>query len=200
MRESNPQEIEKLLKDSLKDPLKESLVCYQQIPLRWHKLETPLSDAQWSAIRNDNMKLMEVLVGAEDTGDAEQKLDKDTHKEIRRLDAKLNLMMAWLGQLIRQQQNLPQPQAVALSAQGLQFESDAPLMKNDDLLVELYLEAHYPQAFIAMAKVLDLKPLEKGYELTASFIHLSEQDQQWLHKFVFRIHRRQIALARQNIG
>ena len=98
MPETKPQELE--------DPIKDHVVCYQQIPVRWYRLEQPLSDSEKFIIQNDNAKLMEVLVGSEDSRDTEASIDKESMKEIKKLDAKLNLLMGWIGEFLKQQQSI----------------------------------------------------------------------------------------------
>ncbi len=92
---------------------------------------------------------------------------------------------------------------VCLSAQGLQFQSGfpgdspAPVSVNDDLFIELFLEPRYPQAFTAGAKVVRVDARTQFADVTARFTHMSELNQQWLEKYVFQWHRRQIALSRK---
>jgi hypothetical protein len=184
------------------DPLRDHLVCCTQISLRWRKLNQPLSDGQYYSFQNDNIKLMEVIVSGEDAGDVETSLDKDSMKEIKKLDAKLNLLMGWIGQMMLQQQTVPPPQTVCLSSSGLQFPwGDAKdLAENDNLYLEMFLESHYPQAFVTLAKVIQIKPQPEGDEVLVRFWDLSEQNQQWLDKYVFQLHRRQVALSRKQSG
>jgi hypothetical protein len=191
MQESTQQEYE--------DPLRDHLVCCPQLSLRWRKLSQPLSDAEYFRIHNDNIKLMEVLVSGEDAGDVESAMDKDSMKEIKKLDAKLNLLMVWIGQMMLQQQAVPSPKTVCLSSLGLQFPCDdaKDLRENDNLYLEMFLESRYPQAFITLAKVIQIKPQAEGDEVLVRFADLSEQNQQWLDKYVFQLHRRQVALSRK---
>jgi hypothetical protein len=195
MSEPLPKEIE--------DPLKENLVCRQEIPLRWRKLEGELSDSEIMMIHNDNLKFMEVLLSGEDTADVEQHRDKEVLKELHKIDAKLNLLMNWFSRIIWQQQEFPTPQTVDLSAKGLQFVhndqgSGEEVVENDELFIEMFLEPRYPQPFITLAKVLRVNTQPQGREVLVRFIHLSEQTQEWLNKYVFRLHRRQVALARKS--
>jgi hypothetical protein len=194
MQESTQQDCE--------DPFKDHLVCYQQISLRWRKLNEPLSDGQYFRIQNDNIKLLEVLVSGEDVGDAEQSMDKDSMKEVKKLDAKLNLLMGWIGQMLLQQQAVPPPQTICLSSIGLQFSCDdvKELAENDNLYLEMFLESRYPQAFVTVAKVIQVKSRDGGDEVLVRFEDLSEQNQQWLDKYVFQLHRRQVALSRKQTG
>ena len=180
------------------DPLEDHLVCSQPISLRWHKLHQSLSDAQCLRIQNDNIKLMEVLVSG-DEGDLEQAADKEYAKEIKRLDAKLNLLMGWVGQILLQQQAVPTPQSVRLSSGGLQFFCDdvEGLCENDNLYLEMFLESRYPQAFVTVAKVIQIKPQAGNNEVLVRFQELSEQNQQWLDKYVFQLHRRQVAFSKK---
>ncbi len=191
MQEFTQQEIE--------DPLKDHLVCHHQISLRWHKLDQPLSNGQYFRIQNDNRKLMEVIVSSEDIGDLEQAADKESAKEVKRLDAKLNLLMGWVGQMLLQQQAVPPPQTVSLSSVGLQFPCNDTkgLAENDNLYLEMFFETRYPQPFVTVAKVIQVKSQTGGDEVLVRFLDLSEQNQQWLDKYVFQLHRRQVALTRK---
>jgi len=180
-------------------PIKDHLVCYQQISVRWRKLEHALNGGQLFRIQNDNIKLLEVLVSSEDIGDIEPPTEKEFNIEIKRLDAKLNLLMGWIGQMLLQQQAVPSPQTVCLSPKGLQFPSDDAknLAENDNLYIELFLEPRYPQAFVVEAKVVEVNTGVDGDEVLVRFQHLSEQNQQWFDKYVFQLHRRQVALAKK---
>ena len=180
-------------------PIKDHLVCYQQISLRWRKLEQPLADGQLFRLQNENTKLMEVLVSSDDVGDLEPPAEKESVNEIKRLDAKLNLLMGWIGQMLLQQQALPDPQTICLSPAGLQFSSneDKVLGENDNLYIEMFLEPRYPQAFVTVAKVVQVISREEGDEVLVRFQNLNELNQHWLDKYVFQLHRRQVALARK---
>jgi c-di-GMP-binding flagellar brake protein YcgR len=98
-----------------------------------------------------------------------------------------------------QQQAVPSPKTVCLSSLGLQFPCDdaKDLRENDNLYLEMFLESRYPQAFITLAKVIQIKPQAEGDEVLVRFADLSEQNQQWLDKYVFQLHRRQVALSRK---
>ena len=191
-------EMQEQSRHELEDPIKDNLVCHQEISLRWHKVERVLSDSQLMALQNENLKLMEVLVSGEDAIDIEQQRDREVFKEIRKLDAKLNLMMSWLGQILRHQQDVPQPQSVYITTKGLQFFDNEVIAENDELFMELFLDPRYPQAFTTLAQVVHCNPQQQGQEVSVRFIHLDEQNQQWLDKYVFRLHRRQVAMARKN--
>ena len=186
------------------DPIKDHLVCYQEIPVRWRRLDQPLSNGEKFILQNNNAKLMEVLVGSDDLRDSEVMADKDAFKEIRKLDAKLNLLMGWIGQLLQQQQHLPPAQTVCLSSRGLQFQQDdsnaGALRENDYLCLEMFLEPSYPQAFSVVSEVtkVSTQPASPGVEIMVRFTELSEQNQLWLDKYVFQLHRRQVALSRKH--
>jgi hypothetical protein len=220
------QDLHELSKHELEDPMKDSLVCHQEIPIRWRILDHAISDGEWMTIHNDNIKLMEVLINGDDTVDIEQQRDKEVFKEIRKLDAKLNLMMSWLGRILWQEQEMPALQTVSLSAKGMLFHNGAwnhrskdalpnrganelndrfnnltktpVIAENDELFMELFLEPRYPHPFTTLAKVFHVDSQNNGQELLVRFIHMSEQNQQWLDKYVFRLHRRQVAMARKN--
>lgn len=202
----------------IEDPIKDQLVCRQQIRLRWRKLDQPLSDSQLQLVHADNLRLMEVLVSGEESLDSEQQRDKEVFKELRKLDAKLNLMMSWLGQFMWQQQSMPELQSVSLSSKGLLFHGgiqnyifnsaddhgnnqnkskNISVCENDVLFMELFLEPRYPHPFTTVSKVVNVNSLSSGQELSVKFIFVSEQNQQWLDKYIFRLHRRQVASARK---
>jgi len=200
-------DIQKRVQQKYEDPFKDELHCRQEIPLRWNKMTHSLSDDQWMLIQNDNFRLMEVLIGGEDTLDPEQMRDREVFKEIRKLDAKLNLLMSWLGRIMWQQQETPSMQPISLSANGLRFYNDfqknngdvknVELAENDELFMELFLEPRYPQPFTTLAKVVHINLQNARQELSVQFVHMNEQNRQLLDKYVFRLHRRQVALTRK---
>lgn len=194
--------MEALLQDNSPHPLKDTLVCYQDMPFRWRKLDSAPGEAELLRIYSDNQRLMEVILSCDDTPlDSEQAMDKDGAKEIKRLEAKINLLLGWVGMVLQQQQQLPPSQEIVLSANGLKFFTDAQLSLNDQLMVELFIEPHYPQAFVVPATVIEVNSDNAGdtevKNVMVRFADASEMNQQWLDKYVFRLHRRQVAFSRK---
>ena len=149
-------------------------------------------------IHDDNQKLMEVVLGHEDLHvDAEQFENKELYKEFKKLDAKLNLVMNWLGRSLAHQQGIPQAQHISLSAKGIKFNIDKVLAVNDDLFIELFIEPNYPQPYITVGKVVSVQSQGGSSEVVVSFGEFEDLEKQWLDKYVFRIHRREIAMARK---
>ncbi|MGB1341849.1 MAG: PilZ domain-containing protein, partial [Pseudomonadales bacterium] len=120
--------------------------------------------------------------------------------EIERIDQKMNLITELLCDLLTVEAKIPPPRPLLLSSDGVQFVPDSPLpLKPQDwALFELYLMDDVPRPLKLMVRVVDNNPEAPENAVTLSFADLSDGVQSMLGRLVFRHHRREVALARQN--
>jgi len=121
------------------------------------------------------------------------KQDGSAH-DLERVEAKLNLLIQLVNQLLQSNQPVPEPQTVHLSAQGMHWYSATALESGTLLRLHLYLAAEIAQPIRLCARVTDFT----DKHVRVVFLDLDEKEEDMLAKWIFRIHRRGIALARQH--
>ena len=118
---------------------------------------------------------------------------RDNHsQEYLHLDAKVNLLIDLVGQLLSQQTTLPQPQPVYLSVQGIAWQaSDCP-QAGDRVVIELFLDDKHGRSIKLPGTLQDP---ENGL-CKVMFDELDETLRSHFEKWIFRVHRREIAQLR----
>ena len=167
------------------------------LPVDWCKLQALPADSTQSETSSTNLRLLNALNILEELPqDFEKSTTNLTHSP--HLEAKLDLILGMLGELLHQQAKIPVSAPVTLSAHSLSIV-DVPTLslpsEGDLLQIRLFLDTRYPQVLLLSGTVSFLS--KTGF--TLSFQRLDGPVQEQLDKFIFRHHRRAIALSRQSI-
>ncbi len=107
--------------------------------------------------------------------------------QLQRLEAKIDLGLQMLGQLLNANSPLPAQQEVLLSAQALAWRSATPPSATD-LHLQLFIDSRIPQSLQLKAKLDG----QQGEYWVARFVDVPEALQDALDRAVFRWHRRQV--------
>lgn len=103
-----------------------------------------------------------------------------------RLEAKVDLLLQLVGELMRKQQpNLPSVEVI-LGAQEIVWESATPIAVGSQGAITLFLSPRMHWPLILPAHVSQVQ----GTKIHAKLIHVSEDVQEWLERTLFRYHRR----------
>lgn len=128
----------------------------------------------------------------------EEKIDHDENdaieQELRRQDMKLNLILDLLGTLLLQQQVVPEPRALQLSAAGLRLAITPTPAPGQYCRIQLYIEPAIPKPLILFGQCQAAAEPAMNEVL---FVGLSQVVTDHLDKFIFRHHRRRIAQTRK---
>lgn len=163
-----------------------------RLPASWRALGEPLSDAELAALNDSNG----VLLNAIAVVDAQSQNDLDepgTHNDLLRLEAKVDLLLGLVTQVLAIHQPVPPLVKVFLSAQHLTW-SDALVPAGDAVSGQLGVIELYVYPLIAVPLRLPVRIEQNGQAL---ILGLSAHARNGLEKFLFRQHRRAIADARQ---
>ncbi|MBS4096578.1 MAG: PilZ domain-containing protein [Sulfuricella sp.] len=161
------------------------------LPLAWHAAEPP-GEETLQGWMFTNAVLLRALATM-DAQPTERDVDPngDADRKLERLEAKLDLALNLLAQLIARDAPKPEACPATLSATAIEwFSSKIPATGN--LVITLYLDPRLPQPLQLPAQVLESAPAEGGHRTLAEFHHLDEETQEWLERMVFRRHRRHI--------
>ena len=165
-----------------------------KLPVAWEPLPPDAAGQVSGNLANEEL-LGSLLVLDEAIADPEEDAQQE---HWRRVEAKLDLMLSLLGEMLAGQQGLPAARPMCLGGEVLCIDgiSDQPLPAAGDWLrLQLYLMPSIPRPLVVAAEVLST---ETPNRLLLRLTGLSETTQDLLERFVFRQHRRTIAQARSH--
>jgi hypothetical protein len=121
-----------------------------------------------------------------------------THQttELQHIDAKLNLLLELVTQLLNHEQMIPAFQPVKFSITGIEWQDKNKPDMQQKLLLDIYFDIDNHHALKLPATVENINSVEAGYQIRASFHPLSEEVKEHLEKWIFRLHRREVAQVR----
>jgi hypothetical protein len=144
-------------------------------------------DATLQASRDfANLTLLNGLA-ALDKPAADLHADNPDSPQLQRLEAKIDLGLQMLGQLLNANAPLPAQHDVLLSAQALAWRCSTPPPATE-LQLQLFIDSRIPQPLQLKARLDG----QQGEYWVARFEEVSEALQDALDRAVFRWHRRQV--------
>lgn len=163
-----------------------NILLERKLPLHWQVLNTSSTPLH----PEHNQLILGLLDTLEEPVHGKPENEQD--RELQRIDAKLNLILQLLNQLLQLRQS-------PLTAVPIRFRSDtlawqveqAPAI-GTHVHVSLYPEASIPLAIHFEASVV---AIADGW-MEVSILGLSEDEQAMWSRWIFRQHRRQVAQAR----
>lgn len=114
------------------------------------------------------------------------------------LEARVDLCLQMLAQLLARDSALPAEQEVQLSGTGAHWRSEQANMVGEHGSLALYLSPQVPQALLLPARITACQQVEQGWLTSVQFERLDPELQDWLDKTIFRHHRRQISQLRRH--
>ncbi len=119
-------------------------------------------------------------------------------QDLVRLEARLNLLLAMVGELLAAQRPRPAARAVRLGGSWVEWEDPHPPAVGETLAVELYLNPSLPDAVTLPAVVAAVnRPGSGQATVHATFPDLPPNVRNALEKLIFRWHRRRVAEHRR---
>lgn len=177
----------------------ENISFNDHLPVNWEVITALPSEGEQHRHNRANEELLQSLLLRDDAPQDAEETDADSsHEHFKRLETRLDLLLSLVTEMMTADGKLPLSRSVALSAQGLCVQTQNEIggsFKNEALLkIELYLDPQFPRPLTLCAQLLDIQV----QNFTVSFSPLEERLQDLLDKYVFRQHRRAIALARKS--
>jgi hypothetical protein len=156
------------------------------LPLKWQPRDRIGSEelADWM---HGNVVVLQALANLESLGkesDTEHRIDHN----VARLEAKLDLTLTLVGELLRRQTPLPPATAVVLTGQGIAWQAEPAPPPHATGVVALYLSARLPWPLMLPVEIIGAQ----DGKTRAKLMHLSEEAQEWLDRTLFRHHRRAV--------
>lgn len=155
------------------------------LPLSW--LDGQANPHQISEWMQDNIKALNALTALEGTGH-EREFDRTGSMDYTaaRLEAKLDLLLQWVGKLLVKQNPLPPATDVVLGSNRVRWKCPIPLKAGQHGVLSLYLTPQLPVPVVLPVQILDCA----GGQAEAEIQHLTEDAQDALDRTLFRYHRR----------
>jgi hypothetical protein len=178
----------------------ENIRFTDRLPVAWSTLAALPSEGEQHRDQRANEELLQSLLLRDGVPqDAEEADAAGEHEHFKRLEARLDLLLSLVMEMMTSNGKLPSSYEVMLSARGLCVQIPSGVgndgLKKDALLkIQLFLDPRFPRPLTLGAQVVDVQP----QNFTVSFSPLEECLQDLLDKYVFRQHRRAIALARRS--
>lgn len=174
--------------------LSEGITFQTSAPVDWCKVESLTVGITQSQTASANLRLLNALNVLEDVPQEFEKSPQHLSESIH-LDAKLDLILGMLGELLHQQANIPETLRVTVSAHSLllsEVKATALPAEGDLLRMRLFLNTRYPQPLVLYGSVSSTTVT--GFSLV--LCDLGELVQEQFDKLIFRQHRRAIASSR----
>lgn len=167
-----------------------------ELPIAW-ELHTQLpGDGEIHRLNCANEELLQtLLVLDEPTQDNEDETEGAGNEHWRRLEGKLNILLSLVGEMLTADSKLPAANEMQLGVSGLRVEGvTGNAIPTEQLLkIRLYLDPKFPRPLQLFAHVIAVN----DDSMTLGYRAIDASVQDLLDKYVFRQHRRAIALARR---
>lgn len=171
-------------------------VVYEtRIPLTWKPLKVLPEPSQLLSLNDHNETVLRTVLSLEEIGSEHSEEGGGSNQELVRIEAKVNLVLNLVGQLLATQSTIPAKVAAVLSATSLEWSGGKLPADGQPLLLEIYLHPSYPRPLRLVGTTQSGSDPE-GMTCRVTFQGLSEPVQDVLEKLIFRHHRRAIAQAR----
>jgi hypothetical protein len=157
----------------------------RHLPLEWTAQDSfdPAEIADWM---HGNTRVLQALASLETLareGEGESRIDP----ELARLEAKVDLALALVAELVRSSRPFPPTTWVSLGSEGLEWAATG-IATGSRGVVSVYLSPRLPWPLRLPVEVTAVHP----GRVTARLLHLNEETQHWLDRTVFRHHRRTV--------
>ena len=179
------------------DPLGNHLAYEGELPVIWRALEALPEWLTLARLNQADEELLAVIAGQEQgRNDLLGDDDDPVAQRLGELESKLNLVIDLVGQLLRQNLLIPEPTPLRFNADGIIWRPAAPPAEGALVMVELFPSMLIPRPLSLPGRV---NAVEDG-EVRVAFEGIGEPLADMIHKYVFRYHRRAVALARSARG
>jgi len=165
-----------------------SILLERHLPLSWS-----VPPQQTVAADSEHNQLVFTLLDKLEEPAVQHKSEREADTEWGRVDAKLNVIMQLLGQLLQARQPLPPPVAIRFTSDTLAWQVAQAPPPGSLIQVAIYPEAFLPLAVTFVAQV---RTTNAEHWMEVDMHGLSEEQLAIWSRWIFRQHRRLIAQSR----
>lgn len=161
-----------------------AIAIHADLPLAWHADQAPVA--------GDGVLLLRVLSLLEASPPHLDDEDGPDSVRWQALEARIDLCLQLIGQLLARGAPLPPVASVALNGESARWRAAAPIAPGGRGALGLYLSPRIPQALLLPAVITGCSPDGDRWLVDAHFELHDDELQDWLDKTIFRRHRREI--------
>jgi hypothetical protein len=171
-----------------------------QLPIEWVRVPELPSAGEMQRVYCANEEILQNLLLRDDAVslDTDEGEEESAHEHFKRLETRLDLLLSLMTEMMSRNGSLPPQRTVTISGRGLcvHFQDDVSVdvSKGALLKIDLYLDPQFPRPVTLYAQVVDVQ----ARAFTVGYCPFEARMQDLLDKYVFRQHRRAIALARRS--
>jgi len=175
------------------------LVYEDRLPLAWRLLGPDPGPFDLAHLYEAALTRLNALLAVGDTSPGEPLEEAPARaQDLIRLEARLNLLLAAVGELLALQRPVPPARAVRLAGSWLEWDDPSPPQPGQTVAVGLYLNPCVPDPVTLPARVEATTALsESTARVRASLAEAPVTVRNALEKLIFRYHRRSIAEHRK---
>lgn len=175
------------------------MVSYEDsLPLEWLPSQGP-TDPSSPETERDNLFVLEAAAAVEESpGERLSEEHYELHQELRRLDAKIQVLMNMTARLLRRDEPAIPARPVRVALKAIEFRAE-PGEADDGQTGTLRLQIHpaVPTPLSLQGRLVDAFESDDGRWVRFEADRLSESLRDALSRHVFRHHRRQVAASRR---
>ena len=174
-------------------------LCWEDwLPVGW-RLSPVVSGAELSHLYDAALTRLNAVLTVGEALAAESPDEAPPRaQDILRLEARLNLLLAMVGELLAAQRPRPAARAVRLGGGWVEWRDPQPPAVGDALAIDLYLNPSIPDAVTLPARVESVGELRQGQAVVhATFLEIPPNVLNAIEKLIFRWHRRRVAEQRR---
>jgi hypothetical protein len=155
------------------------------LPLAWQEGQaSPQQIAEWM---RENVTALNAIAALEGpTHERELERTANIDHTAARLEAKMDLLLQWVGNLLLAQHPLPPVAEVVLGSKSIGWKCPIALKPGEFGVLSLYLAPRLPMPLMFPVQIQTCS----GGQAHGQLLHLSEEAQDGLDRTLFRYHRR----------
>lgn len=171
------------------------VVVEEKFPLQWmHFQEEPRTMEHLRRITANEEALRAISLMEELRLDLKEEHERSS--DIQRIESKVNIVLDLVALLARQSGQLPPIYPTRLAAAFIEWQSSAAPQDGQSVIVQVYLSAKYPRP-VQLVGIAETASADSIFNCRVNLTSAGEVQQDLLEKYIFRQHRRQVALERR---
>jgi hypothetical protein len=167
------------------------------LPLSWTSA-VEISGTKKELRTQTNIALLRALAAIDVAAPEHETHNDQTQKAMERVEAKVDVVLLMVAQLMGANMDLPAEKPVTLLNQSIVWlENAAAPAAGSSVVVDLYLNPRLPQALHLPVMVKEVQTQDNGAKVVAELLDVTEDFDEWLTRTLFRYHRRALQASRQ---
>ncbi|MBL1292450.1 MAG: PilZ domain-containing protein [Thiotrichales bacterium] len=177
--------------------LGQRLVFEDSLPLAYKVVEALPQGNEYLSLQMSNEETLHAIMMVEDAPKENPDDSSAEAQDILRFEYKINIMFDLLVGLYQREFEFPPCADVVLRSDALQWQTTDSILLGSCVMVDLHISRKYPKPIILPGTITSEG--DNGL-LTMTFDDsVGERTRDWIDKFIFRYHRRAVAIARRQL-